>query len=640
MQFQITNHQALFIQLLFSTVLSLQTSKQKLPLQNVYCIKNSPFTFPVTNGNEYFTESRLSPSNQYFFWNWHKRKRNKNSETKNIAHGNLNSVFFPKSDKKNTKPKYLVNLETSPDNENGNNQNVRHDKFSLTINNCDFKDADEYSLRVQNQAPEEVLARYRLTVVKKPEIPKIIENHSLPLTEIENSRHVQNELVLATCVTVSSPKARIEWYLEGEPNYPIESFKTKHSNKGLNKNEFLTTGFLMRNVNRNVSGNRYYCRARLEAPYNKISEISDRSYIIPKVHFRPDLPEISISNDRTVLTANSKAEPAATSNLWQIFIHVNSTKGIQSSRTDSGLVLVYNLESEGAVLTEHVRKELTENSPEALRHRTCVHQQRCRLVLGVSSKNSVGRSDTVMVDVFEFGFMPQFYDASFRNSLKEMVYTAKIQFVNAQKTVERWPKLVFWVVLSGAIIICVCSLILIAEYCCCRPSKKGERCCFCCCKCTRELNPEDEEYTAEFTQGHYPQYNPQSQYEYKLPTYRNSQHFQSARIIPETNLVTPPLENRFDTFQDSNLQEYNDNNNNSTITIVDLGMNNDPSPRIVTYTNEEYAQYNSLRDGNDSNGELYANPELYDNVDVNQLDTQQFRQHQQQVPFSRQYAPV
>lgn len=245
-----------------------------------------------------------------------------------------------------------------------------------------------------------------------------------------------------------------------------------------------------------------------------------------------------------------------------------------------------------------------------------------------------------MVDVFEFGFMPQFYDASFRNSLKEMVYTAKIQFVNAQKTVERWPKLVFWVVLSGAIIICVCSLILIAEYCCCRPSKKGKRCCFCCCKCTRELNPEDEEYTAEFTQGHYPQYNPQSQYEYKLPTYRNSQHFQSARITPETNLVTPPLENRFDTFQDSNLQEYNDNNNNSTITIVDLGMNNDPSPRIVTYTNEEYAQYNSLRDGNDSNGELYANPELYDNVDVNQLDTQQFRQHQQQVPFSRQYAPV
>ena len=104
--------------------------------------------------------------------------------------------------------------------------------------------------------------------------------------------------------------------------------------------------------------------------------------------------------------------------------------------------------------------------------------------------------------------------------------------------------------------------------------------------------------------------------------------------------MTPPLENRFDTFQDSNLQEYNDNNNNSTITIVDLGMNNDPSPRIVMYTNEEYAQYNSLRDGNDSNGELYANPELYDNVDVNQLDTQQFRQHQQQVPFSRQYAPV
>ena len=101
-----------------------------------------------------------------------------------------------------------------------------------------------------------LLARYRLTVVKKPEIPKIIENHSLPLTEIENSRHVQNELVLATCVTVSSPKARIEWYLEGEPNYPIESFKTEHSNKGLNKNEFLTTGFLMRNVNRNVSGNR------------------------------------------------------------------------------------------------------------------------------------------------------------------------------------------------------------------------------------------------------------------------------------------------------------------------------------------------------------------------------------------------
>ena len=106
-----------------------------------------------------------------------------------------------------------------------------------------------------------------------------------------------------------------------------------------------------------------------------------------------------------MLTANSKAEPAATSNLWQIFIHVNSTKGIQSSRTDSGLVLVYNLESEGAVFTEHIRKELTENSPEALRHRTCVHQQRCRLVLGVSSKNSVGRSDTVMVDVFEFGFM-------------------------------------------------------------------------------------------------------------------------------------------------------------------------------------------------------------------------------------------
>lgn len=607
MKLRIPNHPTLFIQFYFSTVLSLQTSKQKLPLQNVYCIKNSPFTFPVTNGNKYFTESRLSPSNQYFFWNWYKRKRNKN-----IAHGNLNRVFFPKSDESNPLPKYQVNLATSKDNEIGNsqhelNQNVHHDKFSLTINNCEFKDADEYSLRVQNQAPEEILARYRLTVVKKPEIPQIIENHSLPLTEIENARHVQNDLVLATCKTVSSPKARIEWYLEGAPNYPIESFKTEHSNKGLNRNEFVTTGFLMRNVNRNISENRYYCRARLEAPYNKISEISDRSYVVPKVHFRPDLPEISISNDRKVLTAKSKAEPAVTNNRWQIFIHVNSTKGVPSTRTDSGLVLVYNLESDSAdVLTEHIRKELTENSPEALRYRTCVHQERCRLVLGVSSKNSVGRSDTVMKDVFEFGFMPQFYDASFRNSLKEMVYTAKIQFLNAQKTVERWPKLVFWVVLSGAIIICVCSMILIFEYCCCRPSKKGKRCCFCCCKCARELNPEDEEYTAEFTQGHYPQYNPQSQYEYKLPNYRNSLHFQSARNIPETNLVTPPLENRFDTFQDSNLQEYNDNNNNSTITIVDLGMNNDPTPRIVTYTNEEYAQYNSLRDGNASDGELYS----------------------------------
>ena len=43
--------------------------------------------------------------------------------------------------------------------------------------------------------------------------------------------------------------------LEGEPNYPIESYKTEHSKNG--RYEFTTTGFLMRNVNRNISANRY-----------------------------------------------------------------------------------------------------------------------------------------------------------------------------------------------------------------------------------------------------------------------------------------------------------------------------------------------------------------------------------------------
>ena len=229
----------IFIPTLFPSIYSLQTSKQKIPLQNVYCIKNTPFTFPVSNGNKYFTQNKLSPANQYFFWNWYKRKRNKN-----IAHGNLEKTFFPKFSKTS---KYTVSLT-------GNNNS--HDKFALTINKCDYKDADEYSLRVQNQAPEEILARYKLSVVRKPDIPRVLETYSLPLREVENAATVRNELVLATCETVSSPKAKIEWYLESDPNYPIESYKTDYKVRGFSKNEWVTTGFLMRDVNRNISENR------------------------------------------------------------------------------------------------------------------------------------------------------------------------------------------------------------------------------------------------------------------------------------------------------------------------------------------------------------------------------------------------
>ena len=192
------NH-VLSIQFYFSTILALQTSRQKIPVQNLYCIKDSPFTFPVQNGDQYYNENRLSPSNEYFFWNWYKRKRN------NIAHGNLNRVFFPSPTKQNVK--YTINLNNDDSNSNSNSE-----KLSLTINNCNYKDADDYSLRIQNKAPEEILARYRLNVIKKPDIPKITETHSLPLREVYNSVNVQNELVLATCETISSPKARIEWY--------------------------------------------------------------------------------------------------------------------------------------------------------------------------------------------------------------------------------------------------------------------------------------------------------------------------------------------------------------------------------------------------------------------------------------------
>ena len=190
----------LFIQFYFSTTLALQTSKQKVLIQNHYCIKDSPFTFPVPNGDQYYDENRLSPSNEYFFWNWYKKKRN------NIAHGNLNRVFFPSPTKQNVK--YTVNLK----NDNNNNPNSKSEKLSLTITNCNYKDADEYSLRIQNKAPEEILARYRLNVIKKPDIPKITETHSFPLREVDNAAKVQNELVLATCQTISTPISRIEWY--------------------------------------------------------------------------------------------------------------------------------------------------------------------------------------------------------------------------------------------------------------------------------------------------------------------------------------------------------------------------------------------------------------------------------------------
>ena len=91
--------------------------------------------------------------------------------------------------------------------------------------------------------------------------------------------------------------------------------------------------------------------------------------------------------------------------MWQVFIHVNCSKNIPTKRTDSGLIQVYNFESEGPVKTEDIRREVTENSPETIKHRSCVHQKECRLVLGVTSKNIVGRSETKMIDLVGFGFI-------------------------------------------------------------------------------------------------------------------------------------------------------------------------------------------------------------------------------------------
>merc|ERR1711976_148453 len=107
------------------------------------------------------------------------------------------------------------------------------------------------------------------------------------------------------------------------------------------------------------------------------------------------------------------------------------------------------------------------------------------------------------------------------------------------------------------------------------------------------------------------------------------------------NLETPPLEKRFDTFKD-----YNDNNNNSM--MLGLNTNSDPTPRIISYTNEEYPQYNSLRDGTESTGagDVYSNNqvELYDNVDRQLLQNNQnnnpHNNSDDKVQFSKQYAPV
>merc|ERR1712226_1377899 len=94
-------------------------------------------------------------------------------------------------------------------------------------------------------------------------------------------------------------------------------------------------------------------------------------------------------------------------------------------------------------------------------------------------------------------------------------------------------------------------------------------------------------------------------YNYKLPHHRHSGMFQS-----QTLLETPPLEKRIETFG------QNDNNNNS------LGVNylDQASPRVVSFTNEDYAQYNSLGGG------LNEDQEFYDNVDN--------REYLQQVQYN------
>lgn len=151
---------------------------------------------------------------------------------------------------------------------------------------------------------------------------------------------------------------------------------------------------------------RYYCRARLEPPYDKISEISDTSFVVPQIQYRPDLPKISITNDRKLITAISNAEPKVSSTIWQIHIHANiSSQNVPSKPTDAGLILVYNLESDGSLATESIRKDLSGSNPEMIKYRSCVHKKRCRLVLSVTSVNEVGRSDVNMVDIFDLGFI-------------------------------------------------------------------------------------------------------------------------------------------------------------------------------------------------------------------------------------------
>ena len=127
---------------------------------------------------------------------------------------------------------------------------------------------------------------------------------------------------------------------------------------------------------------------------------------MPAIHYRPDPPTVTISNDRSILSARSAAEPKIKTVTWRVWIHVNSTPSTPTRRTDNGLILIYSLETKNELKTEHVRQGV-EKSDEVEAYRACIRKEKCRLVLDVSTRNIVGTSDSSMLDILPFGFIEE-----------------------------------------------------------------------------------------------------------------------------------------------------------------------------------------------------------------------------------------